>query len=66
MMDVDTGEIITLEETDLTIEGTSITFTARQLRENRRYNVTVTASNIAGSTTSKVNISLCLATVIHS
>ena len=50
-VDIDTGEIITLGDTDLTIAETNITFTTQQLRENHRYNVTVIASNIAGSAT---------------
>ncbi len=56
-MDVDTGETITLEETDLTIAETNITFTTQQLRGNRCYTVTVTASNAAGSATSETMIS---------
>ena len=56
-MDVDTGEIITLGDTDLTITETNITFTTQHLRENRRYNVTVTAFNAAGSAMFLVSIS---------
>lgn len=48
-MDVDTGEVIKLVDTDLSIAGTNISFTTQQLRENRRYSVTATASNLAGS-----------------
>ena len=58
-MDLDTGEIITLREGELTIVENNITFTAEQLRVNRLYNVTVRASNKAGSTTSYVTISEC-------
>ena len=47
--DIDTGETITLGDTELTITETNITFTTQQVRENRRYNVTVMASNAAGS-----------------
>ncbi len=50
-VDVDTGETTILEGTDLMITETSI-FTTRQLRENRRYNVSVTASNSRGEATS--------------
>ncbi len=57
-MDVDTGETITsLGGTDLNITETNITFTTQQLRENHRYNVTVRASNVAGSATSQTMIS---------
>ena len=58
-MDLDTGEIITLGDEELTTAGNNITFTTKQLRDNRRYNVTVRASNSAGSTTSYVTISEC-------
>ncbi len=54
---VDTGEIIILEDTELTITVTNITFTNLQLRTNHRYDVTVTASNVAGSATSQTMIS---------
>ena len=50
LVDLDTGEIITLE---------GITFTTQEVRINRRYNVPVRASNSAGSTTSYVTISEC-------
>ena len=50
LVDLDTGEIITLE---------GITFTTQEVRVNRLYNVTVNASNSAGSTTSYVTISEC-------
>ena len=58
-MDLDTGEIITLGAGELTIADNNITFTAEQLRVNRLYNVTVRASNSAGSATSYVTISEC-------
>ena len=47
-MDLDTGE-------DITLEG--ITFTTKEVRINRLYNVTVRASNSAGSATSYLTIS---------
>ena len=50
LVDLDTGEIITLEGT---------TFTTENVTVNRHYNVTVNASNSAGSTTSYVTISEC-------
>ena len=53
-LDIDVGEIITLGDTDLTIAAVNITFTSQQLRENRCYNITVTASNIAGLATSQI------------
>ncbi len=56
-VDVDTEETITLGDADLTISETSIIFTTEQLRENRHYTVSVTASNIAGSAISHTVIS---------
>ena len=58
-MDLDTGEIITLREGELTIADNNITFTFEQLSVNRHYNVTIRASNKAGSTTSYVAMSEC-------
>ena len=58
-MDLDTGEIITLGDEELTTQENNITFTTEQLRVNRRYNVAVRASNSAGSTTSYATISEC-------
>ena len=63
--EADTGqEIIVLGDSDLIITKTNITFTIQRLRENRHYNVTVTASNIAGSATSQAGISKLLASII--
>ena len=59
LVDLDTGEIITLGDEELTTEENNITFTTEQLRVNRCYNVTIGASNSAGSTTSYVTISKC-------
>ena len=60
LMDLDTEEIITLGDGDLTTAENNITFiTTEQLSVNRHYNVTVRASNSAGSTTSYVTISKC-------
>ena len=56
-MDLDTGEIITLGDGELTIVENNITFTTEQLSVNRHYNVTVRASNKAGSTNSYVALS---------
>ena len=47
-VDVDTGETTTLEDTDVTVTETGITFSTQQLTENRHYNVTVTVSNVRG------------------
>ena len=58
-VDLDTGEIVTLGNGELTIAEINITFATEQLRVNHRYNVTVRASNSAGSTTSYVAISEC-------
>ena len=58
-MDLDTEEIITLRDGDLTVADNNITFTTEQLKTNRHYNVTVRAFNSAGSTTSYVTISKC-------
>ena len=55
-LDVDTGETIIIRDLDLIIEETNITFTSQQLTENRRYNVTITASNIVGQTTTSVTM----------
>ena len=54
IVDVDTGETFTL---DMTIAETNITFNTQQLRENRRYNVTIISSNAAGSATLQTRIS---------
>ena len=57
-MDVDTGETIVLEDTDLSAVVNNITFSAtQQLQENHRYTVTVSASNIAGSAISRAWLS---------
>ena len=55
-MDFDTRDI-PLSNTDLTIVDEDITFTTEQLTDNHRYNVTVNASNAAGSSLSHVTIS---------
>lgn len=59
-LDIDTGEDITIGDSNLAVVAeTNITFTTtQQLRQNRHYNVTVTASNIVGQiTTSSAVIS---------
>ena len=60
-MNLDTEVIITLRDGDLIIAVDNITFkiTTTELRINQLYNVTVNASNSAGSTTSYVTISEC-------
>ena len=57
VVDIETGENIMLGSTELTIAESNITFTSRQLRMNRHYNVTITASNPAGYVVSKPRIS---------
>ena len=64
-VDVDTRETITLGNTDLTVAETNITFTAEQLRMNRHYNITVIAFNVAGTATSRNNISKCMNIIVH-
>ena len=59
-MDLDTGELKTLlGGTNLTIAWNIITFSTELLRVNGRYNVTITATNSAGSTTIYNTISEC-------
>ena len=58
LMDLDTGKITTLGDEELTIAENNI-ITTEQLRVNRHYNITVNASNSAGSATSYVAISEC-------
>ena len=48
-MDLDTGEVMTLQ-----LQGTTFT---TQVRVNRHYNITVRASNSAGSDTSSITLS---------
>ena len=55
--DLDTEEIITLGDEELTILKKSITIITKQLRVNRQYNVTVLATNSRGSAISYANIS---------
>ena len=57
--DVDSGEMITLVNSDVNVEGVNITIATQLLRENRRYSVTATASNAIGSSTSGFRISVC-------
>ena len=61
-VNVDTGENITLRDTDLTIEETNITFSILEQLRDDHYRITVMASNIVGSVTSQINISknLCM------
>jgi uncharacterized membrane protein len=48
-VDIDTGNIVTLRGTNLTIHGSSITFTTNQLVTDHGYYTTVTAVNAAGT-----------------
>ena len=56
-MDADTGETVTLGGNALKLHETSITFSTLPLRENRHYNVTITASNADCSALSDTQIS---------
>ncbi len=56
-VDIDTGETITLGNTDLTVEGNNVTFITQLLTTNRHYNVTADVTNIAGSSTSHTTMS---------
>lgn len=56
-VDLDTQEIITGGNNNLNITENNITFTAEQLKVNRRYIDYVSATNIAGSVTTNVRIS---------
>ena len=53
--DLDTEEIITLGDEELTIAEENITIITKQLRVNRQYNVTVLATNSQGSAISFAN-----------
>lgn len=53
LFDVEKSKMITIE---IVIAENSITFTTEHLATNRSYNVTVRASNIAGSATSYTTI----------
>ena len=55
--EVETGLTMTLENTDLEIVEANITFTTQHLTENRHYNLSVIASNFAGSATSQAMLS---------
>lgn len=57
LLDVDTGEIIQLQSSGIIIEENIISFTDEKLTTNRYYNVTVIASNNAGTFTSYAKIS---------
>ena len=52
-LDDDSEGNITLGGAKLTISGSNITFTTQQLRQNRRYAIIVTASNIRGKMTAE-------------
>ena len=58
LTDISTGEAIQLGDTNVTISETNITFATQGLREDHYYNVTVTASNIAGSAVSHIILSM--------
>ena len=54
LVDVDTGETITLRGT---VVETNITFTTEQLSTNCHYTITITAFNVAGTAISRNSIS---------
>ena len=56
-VDIDAGETITLGESDLILSVNYIAFSIQQVRENRHYSVTVTASNAGGLAVSQIGIS---------
>ncbi len=56
-VDFDAGDIITLQDADLTLVGNNVTFTTDLLTTNRHYNITANASNSAGSSISHDSIS---------
>ena len=57
LLDLNTGENISIGANDLTLTDDNITFPAAQLTTNRHYNVSVSASNAAGTSTSVHQIS---------
>lgn len=57
LLDLITWENITVRSTDLNTTGNTTTLTTSQLAKNHHYNVSMWASNIAGSATSHATIS---------
>ena len=55
--DIDTNSLVTLESSDIVIARTNITISTQQLARNRRYSVSVTASNVRGQTVAETIIS---------
>jgi hypothetical protein len=49
--DIDFGNLVVLSGTDLTISGNEINFLSNQLMQGHQYNVTVRATNAAGTAT---------------
>ena len=49
LVNLETSNVTSLRDNDLTVAGNSITFTSLQLIRNRRYNTTITASSVTGS-----------------
>jgi hypothetical protein len=47
--DIDTGNVVVLSGIDLTISGNEINFLSNQLMQGHQYNVTVRATNAAGT-----------------
>ena len=64
LLDLDTGERIEIANSSVELVDHYITFTSQQLVDGRRYNTTVLASNIGGSSVSHTLISEFTDTVI--
>ena len=58
IVDLDAGDMITLQEADLRVERRIISFSTELLTENHHFNITITAFNTAGSHTSHTAISV--------
>ena len=63
LIDLDTGESLRLETTDLIVAESTISFTTAQVTDNRQYNVTVRAGSVSATTSfttiSKHSINFC-------
>ena len=59
LVDFDTEDSIMIGNTNIIIIENIATFSSQQLMTNRRYNVTISASNIDGLTTASTKISEC-------
>ena len=57
LLDLDTGDNITIEGSAVELAGNRVMITSQQLMDGRRYNVSVLASNRGGSAMSYALIS---------